>query len=342
MLILAAALADAGEDVDVVVINSRGPFREQVDESVRVVDLSSNRVVLCLPKLVRYLRRERPTVFLSSLNHANVMSVIARSISGAGTKVVVCLHSTMSQAESRTLKDRILHKLMRYTYPKADKIVAVSEGVAEDVALHIGLDRSKIEVVYNPVVTPAVRALAQQETEHPWFLPGSPPVVMGVGRLEKQKDFGTLIRAFAELRKRRKARLMILGEGNMRRELESLVGELGLIDDVALAGFVSNPFVLLRRAGAFVLSSRWEGLPTALIEAMACGTPVVATDCPSGPREILEGGKWGRLISVGDVPSLCAAIGETLDASERPDVEMRARDFEVGRAVQRYREVIFG
>jgi glycosyltransferase involved in cell wall biosynthesis len=192
-------------------------------------------------------------------------------------------------------------------------VVAVSRGAAEDLASTSGMPRDRVEVVYNPVITPAVMALAGETPDHPWFGPGEPPVVLGVGRLTRQKAFGTLVRAFAEVRRRRPLRLIILGEGEDRPMLEALASELGVGDDVALPGFRENAMAYMARSALFVLSSAWEGLPTVLIEALAAGTRVVSTDCPSGPREILQEGRLGPLVPVGDVPALAAAMSGALD-----------------------------
>ena len=340
MLTLANALADVGERVDLVVGSSRGPFRAHLSDNVRLVDLQSGRMGLSIVALIRYLRHERPAAFVSSLNHANVISVIARSLSGVRTRLIVCVHNTVSRSASRRWRDKALPALMRMTYPWADQIVAVSHGVADDLARHLKLDRQLIEVIYNPVVTPSLKEAAEESVEHPWLSADAPPVVIGVGRLTSQKGFDFLIRAFARLRERRDARLVILGEGELRNDLETLVDELGLDKYVSLPGFVSNPYASLRQATVFVLSSRSEGLPTVLIEAMACGTSVIATDCPSGPREILEKGKWGRLVPVGDVPALALAIEATLSDLNHPSVAVRAMEFDVACAVERYRKVM--
>jgi len=218
--------------------------------------------------------------------------------------------------------------------------VAVSRGVADDLARLTGLPREKIQVIYNPVVTPELFVKAEEPLGHPWFAAGEPPVILGVGRLHEAKDFQTLIRAFALVRKKRVARLVILGEGEERPKLEALVRELGLEEEVALPGFVDNPFKYMKRAGVFVLSSQWEGFGNVLVEAMACGTPVVSTACPSGPEEILENGRWGRLVSVGDVDALAEAIILTLDDKNHPDVARRALDFGVQRAIDEYIRVL--
>jgi glycosyltransferase involved in cell wall biosynthesis len=230
--------------------------------------------------------------------------------------------------------------LARWLYPQAHRVVAVSHGVATDILHLYQLPTAKVAVIYNPVVTPELIARSWEAVEHPWLAAGEPPIILGVGRLTAQKDFATLIRAFARVRQHDEARLIILGEGEHRPILEQLIGELGLQAWVALPGFVENPYAWMRRAAVFVLSSRWEGLPTVLIEAMACGTPVVATDCPSGPREILEGGKWGKLVPVGDAVGLAEAICQTLKEGSPSDLSIRASDFSLERAVESYLQVL--
>jgi glycosyltransferase involved in cell wall biosynthesis len=197
-------------------------------------------------------------------------------------------------------------------YPWADGIIAVSQGVADDLGQITRLSSDRIQVIYNPIVLPELFTLAQEPVEHPWFKPGEPPVILGVGRLHPQKDFPTLIRAFAEVRKVQQARLMILGDGPERQALTTLVSELGLIEDVAFPGFVQNPYAYMSKAAVFVLSSAWEGLGNVLVEAMAIGTPVVSTNCESGPGEILDGGKYGRLVPVGDSRAIAQAITSVL------------------------------
>jgi glycosyltransferase involved in cell wall biosynthesis len=271
-----------------------------------------------------------------------VIALLARAAAGGDTRVVVSEHShcSMSLRNAESRRGRMMGRFMRWTYPRADGVVAVSAGVADDLAQAIDLPRARIAVVYNPVVTPAVLEQSLAELRDPWFAAGEPPVILGVGRLTVPKDFPTLIRAFARLRRTRPARLLILGEGELRAELEALAGELGLTDEVRLPGFADNPFAYMRRSDLFVLSSTWEGFGNVLVEAMACGTPVVSTDCPSGPAEILEHGKWGRLVPVSDVEALADAMLATLDAPTRPDVAVRAAEFNVASAVEGYLAVM--
>jgi len=338
MVTLANGFSRRGHLVDLVLASAEGPYLEQVEGSVRIVDLKAGRVLHSLPGLTSYLRREQPSAMLSGLAHANIVAIMARACSGVTMRLIISEHNTPSQRAARNpgWKQKTVYSLMRRMYPKADDIVAVSRGVAEDLAGFARLPRDRIQVIYNPFDIKHIQELAKQPLDHPWLAPGQPPVVLAVGRLTEQKDFPTLIRAFARLRAQRPARLMILGEGELREELEALVHSLDLTDDVDLPGFVHNPYAYFARCGVFALSSRWEGLPTVLIEAMACGAPLVATDCPSGPGEILENGLWGRLVPVGNVDKLCKAMNAVMSQKERPDVRKRAEFFSLNSAAESY------
>jgi glycosyltransferase involved in cell wall biosynthesis len=303
-----------------------------------------------LPGLARYLRAERPAALFAAMPVPNLLAIWARRLAGVPTRVLVSERNTLSAmiGGSRRWRDRHLPALLGHAYRLADGIVAVSDGVADDLARRSGLPRGRITTVYNPVVTPELAALAAQPVAHRWFVPGAPPVVLGVGSLSPRKDFTTLVRAFARLRVERECRLVILGQAatpkkteEQRAELMALAGGLRVAADVDLPGFVANPFAYMARAAVFVLSSVFEGLPGALIQALACGTPVVSTDCPSGPAEILAGGRFGALVPVGDDRALAAAIAATL---ERPiaaaTLQARATMFSVDRAVDRYLDLM--
>lgn len=342
MVTLANAMAERGYAVDLVLAEAVGAYRSEVSSSVRVIDLKSSRVTISLPGLIRYLRRERPEAMLSAMAHANVIAVLAQKLAGVRTRVVVSERNTYSVASAHAHGWRAyaVKKLQRMAYLASDGIVAVSSGVADDLAANLSIPRAHINVVYNPVVSDRLLTLVKETTAQPWLISESSPLILGVGRLTKQKDFITLIQSFALIRATRPARLVILGEGALRTELENEAEKLGVHADVILPGFVDNPFAVMRQADLFVLSSAWEGLPNVLIQAMACGTPVVSTDCPSGPSEILEDGKWGRLVPVGDVLALAKAIIATLDEHEHPDVAARAADFSVDQAVNKYLQVM--
>jgi glycosyltransferase involved in cell wall biosynthesis len=338
---LAQGMTERGLPVDVVLTTAEGVFMDQLPTAARVVDLHSRRVIGCLGPLAAYLRREQPRVLVSSMSHANVIAIVAARLSGSGTPVVVTEHNTMSVAAGESaMARRLWPPLLRLFYPLADSVVAVSEGAADDFARTTGLPRDRIEVVYNPVVTPELMGLARQAPDHPWFAPGGPPVVLAVGRLTAQKDFATLLRAFARVRARCPARLVILGEGEDRPALEALTRELGLGDSVALPGFRANAMAYMAGSALFVLSSAWEGLPTVLIEAMAAGTRVVSTDCPSGPREILRDGELGALVPVGDAAALAEAMVGALAGPAAPTPLAALTPFTRDAAVDHYLRLV--
>jgi glycosyltransferase involved in cell wall biosynthesis len=338
---LAGGLATLGTLTDLVAVSGRGEFAEQIPPGVRLVDLGASRVIFGLAPLVAYIRRERPAAVISFLDHAGIVALSARRLSGTSTRVICTVHSTLTQAtlNSSNRRSRVLPMLVRAFYPSADEVVAVSHGVARDMSATTGLPLSKIRVVYNPVITPALLSAAQRVPGHPWLTDGGPPVVVGAGRLTRAKDFQSLVRAFARVRQHRPARLLILGEGEERPALEALVRELGIEADVALPGFVAGAIACMARASVFVLSSAWEGLPTVLIEAMAVGAPVVATDCPSGPREILRGGELGRLVPPADVGALADGILATLAGSARRASLSDLREFTQEVAAETYRSL---
>jgi glycosyltransferase involved in cell wall biosynthesis len=330
MVNLAAGLANRGLRVDLVLADATGPYLAEVPDNVRLHRLEAGRVLRALPRLAAYLRNERPQVLLTTLHHSSVVALLARRMSGVTVPLFIREANTPSarSASPGGLRRKMVAGLIRRLYHLADGVIAVSGGVAADTAAYFGLPASKIHVLYNPVVSPDIPELAAADPGHPWLEPGQPPVVVGMGRLHPQKDFPTLLRAFARVRRRHRARLMILGEGPERPALERLAAELLVSEDVSFPGFVPNPFAYLAHAGVFVLSSRWEGLPGALIQALACGCPAVATDCPSGPAEVLEDGSFGRLVPVGDDSAMATAIEAALDAPRCSDrLRGRSRAF---------------
>ncbi|MDE2058359.1 MAG: glycosyltransferase [candidate division NC10 bacterium] len=354
-LTLAHAFATRGHKVDLVVACSQGPLYRELSPLVRLVALDhrwrclpwaamnkSRWALASVAALASYLRHEQPDVVLSAANHVNDAALWARYLARARTRLAVRVSNHLSPSAVHTQSKKLFRpQLAGRFYPWADAIIAVSDGVADDVARVTSLPRERITTIYNPVVTPELQEKARAALDHPWFAPGSPPVVLGVGRLATQKDFSTLLRAFGLVRAVRKARLIILGEGKERPELEALTRGLDIASDVALPGFTPNPFPYMARASLLVLSSAWEGLPGVLIEAMACGCPVVSTDCPSGPAEILDGGTYGPLVPVGDDTALAKAILSVLETP--PDSERlrtQAAQFSVDRATDRYLQVL--
>ncbi len=314
MLALAGGIADRGYPVDLVLAQAVGPYLSDIPGNVRLVDLKSKGTLASLPALMRYLRRERPDGMISALSRANIVALLARKLTGSRLPLVVNEQNTLSAwaRDGSKWQMRITPAIARRCYRWATAVGAVSQGVADDLVHVCKIPAKRVEVLYNPGATPEVLRKAQLPLDHPWFAEGQPPALVAVGRLATQKDFGNLLRAFGKLRRSRPLRLIILGEGPERPKLESLIAELGLGDDVSLPGFVDNPYTYMAHSAAFVLSSLHEGLPTVLVEALACGCRIVATDCPSGADEILRHGELGMLVPVADSDRLAEAIEQTL------------------------------
>ena len=308
-----------GLEVDLIVTRSGGELWNSIPEGVHIVDLKSWKILTSLPALVRYLKQRRSAVLISTLGAGNTVSLVAKKYFLRNLKLIV-RHENHFSAQHKYSKFGIYLRILKWLFPVADSIVAVSKDGAEDLGKSVPRVADLVTYVPNPVVNSTLFEQARSPLKHPWLDDSEVPVIIACGRLVPQKDYPTLLKAFAELRCSRIARLMILGDGPDKLQLMNLAQDLGIQADVEFSGFQSNPFSYISRAQVFVLSSRNEGLPTSLIEALACGTPVVSTNCPSGPREILEDGKWGALTPVGDWKALAHAIQGTLDRP--PDSNM--------------------
>ncbi len=286
--------------------------------------------------VARYVRAARPRVVLAGgLPRANAAVLSARVAGAVSVPAVVAVHTNPGRGYSQRQRARA-----RALYPRADALVSVSRGAADELARMLGMGEDDIHVIPNPVPLAEIKRLGAAEAPHAWFREGEPPVVLSVMRASSPKDPGTLIDAFARVRRNRPVRLAFLGAFPKphRAELRARAARLGVADDLTFPGFDENPYPSMRGAAVVALSSRWEGLPLTLVEAMACGTPVVSTDSPHGPREILEDGKWGALVPVGDAAALARALEETLDG-KRPPAEAlvrRAADFSPERAAAAY------
>jgi glycosyltransferase involved in cell wall biosynthesis len=323
---LARGFVERGLAVDLVQATPDGEFRHAVPKGVRLIDLNAGRALTSLLPLARYLRRERPQVVISGALQTNIVAVWAKKLALVPTRLILTEHNPVSviTANAKTLRARMSSFLVRRFYPWADDLVAVSQGTAADLATVLEIPLHDIEVIYNPIISPELYALAEEPLENPWFNPDSPPVVLAVGRLVYQKDFPTLLRAFARLRQQTAVRLVVLGDGEERNNLETLVTELGLAGEVMFCGSVQNPLPYMKRATVLASSSIWEALPTVLIEAMAVGLPIVATDCPVGPREVLCDGAYGTLVPVGDSERMAEALLDVLRAPSAPVIPQRA------------------
>jgi len=341
---LANGLAARDHGVTLLVSYPGGQLRPELSDDVAVVDLATPTIpglgiVATVPSLARYLRRERPHVLFSAMTYANVVATLATRLSASGTPVAVVEHTTVGMEMGG--KRDVTNHLARWIYPLADRVIAVSEGVAESVRDQTRVDPAQVVVLPNPVPVDAIRERATQSVLVPWLDDSDLEVVLWVGRFAPEKDLPTLIAAFERLHDQRpETRLVLGGTGEERERIEQLVAERGLADLVAMPGYV-DPAPYMARASVFALTSTYEGLPTVLVEALACGCPVVSTDCPSGPREILGEEEWGRLVPVGDAAALAAALAATLD--EPPDsdsLRKRADAFASERVLGEYEKLI--
>lgn len=345
VLNLVQGFADLETRVDLIPVRKESVQFDVLPPSVKVVDLGSSHTLGSLPGLVRYLKTERPDALLAAKDRANITAVLARRMAGVSTRLVLRMGTTVSAAMAgqHPMKERLWYLRMRMLYPFADAVVAVSKGVAQDLKDNAGLNPSLLRVIPNPVITPKLISLSEEEPDHPWFQDSSVPVLLGVGRLTRQKDFPTLLRSFAIVRRTRPCRLIILGEGRDREALHSLAQALGISEDVAMPGFSENPYAHMRRAALFVLSSLWEGSPNVLTEALALGTPVVSTNCPSGPKEILEDGRFGPLVPMGDPDTMACAIMKTLDhPPEKSLLKSAVQAYTVEKSSRKYLDTLLG
>lgn len=380
-LTIASAFLNRGYPVDLLLCSDSGPLLQQVPAGMRNILLEPSfqwatrwyalgadpsaisafikpvlfsrkpsKTLRFLPSLVRYLREQTPTAVLSATVHLNIEAVLAKQIASVPTRIVITQSTNLPSwhALSEEWRRRDLMPLLRRAYSKADGVISVSKGVGEELINYAGLLPGSVTPIYNPAVTPEIEGLSAEPVNHAWFRHGEPPIVLSVGRPGRQKDLPTLLKAFARARHERVLRLVILGEcsdpSKKRRRVEEITAlavELGISQDVALLGFVQNPYAYMKRAAVFVLSSRHEGFGNVIAEALACGCPVVSTDSPYGPAEILDNGKYGRLVPVGDHAALCQAILSTLNAPrDSATLKLRANNFTLERTLGDYERIL--
>lgn len=382
-LILARALSEHGYPVTLLLHSDQGPLAGSVPQTVRRILLTPSssvgaraRAMFAAPSLIprmfkpvvlpwqapdslrylrdlaRYLRAEKPTALFSATPYMNIEAILARRLSGQATRIVISERVPTRQwlGANEEWHRSHLQPLIASLYREADGIVAVSNGVADGLADVIALPRDRITTIYNPVVLPDIAERAAQPAEHPWFAPGAPPVILAVGRPGRVKDHGTLLRAFARVRRQHDVRLVVVGENRIakkpprrRAEFDALAVSLDVADHIDFIGHTFNPFAYFARASMLVVSSRYEGFCNVLLEALACGCPVVSTDCPVGPTEILEQGRYGKLVPVGDDASMADAICQTLASPRDSDtLRARARQFSFHDSIERYEEMLTG
>ncbi|WP_020558611.1 glycosyltransferase [Thiofilum flexile] len=315
MINLANEFAHQGFRIDLIVAQLEGPYLTEISDDICLINLKSTRVIKSIVPLISYIRKESPDIILSAMNYANVVVIISKILSFSKTKVIVSERSVLSQVLSKLhpIKSIFFKILIKTTYPFAKKNICISNTVRHDLLNTIKINENKLVTIYNPVIDKGFFEKKQAYIYHPWLSDENIRVILGVGRLFSVKGFDTLIKSFKITHNTNKnTRLIILGEGPLRSDLEKLIQHLEIEDFVFMPGFVQNPYPYMDKADIFVLSSHYEGFGNVLVEAMACGTPVISTNCPGGPAEILENGKWGTLVPVDNPHIMANAILEVL------------------------------
>ncbi len=336
---VANEMARMGHDVTIIV-NQGGDRQEfEISNAVKLEILGASNMITAVPKLYRYMKSAEPPVIVAAMTHANLPVLVARLLSRASTRIIISeRHATRQWLRGRRWSRRVLYgRLISWIYPLADGVIAVSKGVKQDLLKATDIEEDRISVVYNPSFPRTAGDGSQDNVLHPWLRDKTRPVLIGAGRLEKQKDFATLLQAFALLRETHQARLLIFGEGSQREKLESLVRKLDVVDDVSLPGYIDDLYMSLSEASLFVLSSRYEGFPNILIEALASGVPIVSTDCEYGPSEVIINEQIGRLVPVGDPEKLAEAIRGVLDDPPAKEARLRrVSEFTLSKTVNGY------
>lgn len=330
-------------EVDLVLASASGPFVNQIDEKVTVVDLEAANTRSSLFKLSRYIRTRRPIAVVAAMHHANIVALIANKICfNHSTKVIATLHINLSiSLENPTnIRGKYILPAIRITYRWAHAIVGVSQGVVDDFLKHVESAKPNISVIFNPVITAELKRKSKHEVNHRWLQDKSKQTVLAAGRLGKQKNFELLIDAFKLIENETTASLLILGEGDSRKLLQKRIIDYELESRIELIGFVENPYAYMSQANVFVMSSIFEGLPTVLIEALYCGATLVSTDCPSGPREILNDGEFGTLVPTQDIVALSQGILDALQHPKNPAGERAWLPYEEDHVADQYLNIV--
>lgn len=337
MLRLAEDFGARGYDVKVVVLWKKGRLLDMLPAGVRVDEIGGGRLS-CIPRLARYFGTNRPDAIIGFMTYANVVAILAQALSPSLKRILVSEHNAFSHSiRIRGGIPKLFHYAVPVVYRWTAGVICVSRGVKRDLATASRLPGRLLTTIYNPVITDELLERSLEPPDHPWFAEKSRPVILAVGRLDRQKNYPMLFASFARLRRQTDCRLVVLGEGPLLEPLKAEIGRLGLDDSVDLAGFRPNPMSFMRRADLFALSSDFEGLSNVLIEAMAVGCPVVSTNAPHGPSEVLQDGRFGRLVPVGDVEAFARAMAETLgDPGDPAPRREWAMTFNVRRCADQY------
>lgn len=344
ILTLLPQFIKAGYFIDLVLIKKAGAFLSDIDPRVNIISLKKEHVSQSLIPLIRYFKKSKPDVFISNLTHLNIVTIIAKIFSGTCSKIIITEHNTITANNLENGgKESILVFLSKFLYPLADKTVVVSEGAAQNLIDAIRINPNKVQNIYNPIDIDHIHLLAKEQINESWLTEKSIPVLIAVGRLEQQKNFSFLMDVFQTLIKKRKARLLILGEGSERQMLEQQMIAYGIENEVKLPGIKTNPYPYISNADILVCTSKYEGFNITLAESLACGTPVISMNCPYGPAEILDNGTYGQLISPGDQDGMVNAIIAAIDHPESlPSKEKlmeRAKRFSAEKIFSEYQEL---
>lgn len=334
------------ENVKIIVIKDEGPLKSEIDSKIDLISLEASRSLFSLFPLIQKLNYLQPTHIVSTLTQANLILLIAEYFLKYKPKITVrveCVLSKMVKDEKKEHKlFNIVPFLIRILFQKADEIISISNGVKIDLVNTYSIDPDKITTIFNPAISQSLSKIKDEEVDHDWFKSKKCPIVIGVGRLTYQKGFDVLVKSFCEVRKKISCRLVILGEGPERNKIKKILSDFGMSEEAWLPGFVDNPYKYLSRADVFVLSSRYEGFGNVLVEAMACGLPVIATDCDSGPSEILNKGEYGTLIPVEDLEQMTTNLNNVLIHTEKYNLEYGSwlKQFESKNVANNYLNVI--
>ncbi len=345
ILNLAEGLLCLGCQVELLCIRQDSPHHlKELHSDIKIIPLGVRHALQTILPLANYLRKNRPHGIIAAKDRAGQAAVLARLLSGVQTRLAIRIGTTISAAiKGKSMLNRwAWHLPMRMFYPRADRIIAVSQGVAHDIRSITGLSDQKVIAVPNPVIHARMYKLSQEKTGHAWLDSPDLPVILAMGRLTRQKDFHTLIRSFALLQEQLSSRLIIVGRGRDEASLKRLAQDLNVKERISFAGWTSNPYAFMSKASLFVLSSRWEGSPNVLTEAMALGTPCVATDCPSGPSELLTGDLMRHLVPVEDHEAMAKAMLHTLQTPPNAQrLKEAVRPYEIQNSAKQYLNALF-
>lgn len=337
--ILASHFSNEDFKVDLLLTQVSGPYLDDLSPKVNVINLQCGRALTSLPKLIKYLKSQRPHILFTSHMHFSTVAIWAAKSARASTKVVIRQPTMLNLSYEKTsLSSHLKQKVFIASSYFADKIIVSSEAMLRDFKKVAKIPTNKLQIIHNPIPIQVIIESSKEPLEHSWFQPGEPPVIIAVGRLVAVKDFTTLIKAFSIVEKSLPSHLLILGEGPLRPELTNLINCLGLNNKVSMPGFVSNPYKYMKKSKVFVLSSLREGFPNSMVEAMACGIPIISTQGDGGAKEILENGKWGQLVPVGNENMMAEAILKAFEPSNDVNTLQRAKDFSIDIIIKKYRQ----